>query len=59
MIENADALVTYHGTSALEYASLGKPVMVADRGWYHDFGQSSQNLKKITLFHLRKIGINL
>jgi len=38
MIENADALVTYHGTSALEYASLGKPVMVADRGWYHDFG---------------------
>ncbi len=36
VMEEADALVTYHGTSALEYASMGKPVMVTDKGWYHD-----------------------
>jgi hypothetical protein len=33
-----NALVTYHGTAALEYAAMGKPVLVADRGWYHDCG---------------------
>ncbi len=37
-MELADALVTYHGTAAIEYASRGKPVMVSDRGWYHDCG---------------------
>ena len=37
VLENADALITYHGTSALEFAAMGKPVMVADKGWYHDF----------------------
>jgi len=34
----ADALVTCQGTAAIEYASTGKPVLVADRGWYHDCG---------------------
>lgn len=34
----ADALVTYHGTAGIEFASLGKPVLVSDRGWYHDCG---------------------
>lgn len=34
----ADALVTCHGTAGIEYAALGKPVLVADRGWYHDCG---------------------
>lgn len=34
----ADALVTYHGTAGIEYAAAGKPVLVADRGWYHDCG---------------------
>lgn len=33
-----DALVGYHGTSGIEYAASGKPVLLADRGWYHDFG---------------------
>lgn len=33
-----NALVTYHSTAALEYAAVGKPVLVADRGWYHDCG---------------------
>lgn len=33
-----DALVGYHGTSGIEYAAMGKPVLLADRGWYHDFG---------------------
>ena len=37
VIEKADALITFHGTSALEFASMGKPVMVADKGWYHEF----------------------
>lgn len=34
----ADALVTHHGTGAIEYAAVGKPVLVPDRGWYHDCG---------------------
>ncbi len=38
VMEMADALVTYHGTAGIEYASQGKPVMVADRGWYQDCG---------------------
>ena len=38
IINISDGLVTFHGTSAIEYASMGKPVLVADRGWYHDCG---------------------
>lgn len=38
VMQVADALVTYHGTAAIEYASQGKPVLVADQGWYHDCG---------------------
>jgi len=34
----ARAIVTYHGTSAIEYAAMGKPALVPDRGWYHDTG---------------------
>lgn len=34
----ADAVVTYHGTAAIEYAAQGKPVLIPDRGWYHDCG---------------------
>lgn len=33
-----DALVTYHGTAGIEFASLGKPVLVPDRGKYDDCG---------------------
>tara|TARA_Y100001978_G_C23697425_1_gene438434 strand:+ start:260 stop:1858 length:1599 start_codon:yes stop_codon:yes gene_type:complete len=38
IINLADALVTFHGTSAIEYSVMGKPVLVPDRGWYHDCG---------------------
>lgn len=38
VMDKADALVTHHGTSALEYSSFGKPVLIADKGWYHDCG---------------------
>ena len=31
-------MVTYHGTGGIEYAACGKPVLVADKGWYHDNG---------------------
>lgn len=34
----SDGLVTYHGTAGIEYSAMGKPVLVADRGWYHDCG---------------------
>lgn len=34
----ADGVVTVLGTASLEYAALGKPALVADRGWYHDVG---------------------
>ena len=32
----ASGLITYHGTAGIEYAACGKPVMIADKGWYHD-----------------------
>ncbi|MEG3618561.1 hypothetical protein V5T82_08860 [Magnetovibrio sp. PR-2] len=38
MIDSIDAFVTYHGTIAIEAAVCRKPVMVADRGWYHHGG---------------------
>jgi hypothetical protein len=38
MIECLDGLVTYHGTAGIEFAAMGKPVLLADRGWYHDVG---------------------
>ena len=34
----SSGLVTYHGTAGIEYASCGKPVLIADKGWYHDAG---------------------
>ena len=36
VMDVADALVTIHGTSAIEYAAYGKPVLVADKGWFQD-----------------------
>ncbi len=36
VMDVADALINIHGTSAIEYAACGKPVLVADRGWFHD-----------------------
>ncbi len=38
MLDAVDAIVTYHGTVGIEAAAAGKPVLVADRGWYHDAG---------------------
>jgi len=38
VLEAMDAIVTYHGTIGIEAAAVGKPVLVADRGWYHDAG---------------------
>lgn len=38
VLEAVDAVITYHGTIGIEAAATGKPVMVADRGWYHDAG---------------------
>ena len=34
----SDAVITVHGTAGIEAAMIGKPVMVADVGWYHDCG---------------------
>ena len=36
LMDISDGLVTFHSTAGIEYASQGKPVLVADRGWYHD-----------------------
>lgn len=38
LIDCMDGLVTYHGTAGIEFASMGKPVLLADRGYYHDIG---------------------
>jgi hypothetical protein len=32
-----DAVITFHGTIGVEATALGKPVLVADRGWYDDW----------------------
>ncbi len=34
----SDALVTLHSTGGIEYAAAGKPVLLADRGWYDRAG---------------------
>lgn len=33
-----DGVVTFQGTVGLEAATLGKPALVADHGWYAEFG---------------------
>lgn len=38
VMQAIDALVTYHGTAGIEFASLGKPVLLPDRGKYDDCG---------------------
>ncbi len=38
LARSVDALVTYRGTAAIEYASLGKPALVSDHAWYDDVG---------------------
>jgi hypothetical protein len=38
MLKALDAFVTYHGTVGIEATACGKPVLVADVGWYHDWG---------------------
>ena len=38
VLDAMDAVITYHGTVGIEAAAAGKPVLVADRGWYHDAG---------------------
>ena len=34
LLSSVDALITVHGTAGLEFAAQGKPVLLADRGWY-------------------------
>ncbi len=36
--EASDALVMVYSTAGVETAAIGKPVLIADRGWYHDCG---------------------
>ena len=38
VIAISDALITFHGSAGIEFASEGKPVLLADNGWYHDWG---------------------
>jgi len=38
LLDAVDGVITYHGTVGIEAAAAGKPVLVADRGWYHDAG---------------------
>lgn len=38
VMESVDALVTYHGTAGIEFAAMGKPVLVPDKGKYEDCG---------------------
>ncbi|MDP2382632.1 MAG: hypothetical protein Q8N00_07485 [Nitrospirota bacterium] len=38
LMDAVDGLVTYHGTAGIEFAAVGKPVLIADKGWYHELG---------------------
>jgi len=38
VMRSVDGIVSIHGTVGIEGPALGTPVMVADRGWYHDLG---------------------
>ena len=38
LMDCVDGLVTYHGTAGIEFAAAGKPVLLTDKGWYHDVG---------------------
>jgi len=38
IIHSVDAMVTVHGTAGLEFTHSNRPVLVADKGWYHDAG---------------------
>ena len=38
LLKAIDAFVTCHGTVGVEAAALGKPVLVAERGWYDQAG---------------------
>lgn len=38
IIQCTDGMVTLHGSAGLEFSHSGRPVLVADRGWYHDIG---------------------
>jgi hypothetical protein len=38
LTRHVDGLVSLQGTAGVEYACSGKPVLVGDRGWYHDRG---------------------
>ena len=38
VMQSIDALITYHSTAGIEFASLGKPVLVPDKGKYDDCG---------------------
>lgn len=37
LINSIDGVITYHGTIGVEATAMGKPVLVADKGWYHDW----------------------
>jgi len=38
VMNSIDGVITCTGTASLEYASLGKPSLIAERGWCHDSG---------------------
>lgn len=38
LIASLDGLVACHSTAGIEFAAYGKPVLLADKGWYHEAG---------------------
>jgi len=36
LMKEVDMIVTFHGSIGVESSALGKPVLIADKGWYHD-----------------------
>jgi len=38
VLNAVDGIITYHGSIGVEATAMGKPVMVADKGWYDHWG---------------------
>lgn len=54
VMQSIDALITYHGTAGVECASLGKPVLVPDKGKYDDCGFIKVAQDRADYLHLLK-----
>ena len=54
IFNSISGVITIAGTVGVEYAAMGKPVMVAERGWYHQAGFTANARSRSHYLHLLK-----